>query len=118
MMCGRRPASRRWRTVRLFKLSGRAFMIRRLILILGVVALALAQDRPVYKVKVDMVVLSFQIFDNKGHYVNNLKPKDFRVLEDGIPQRLNSFAEGSRPPAHVQEDGSLKPIIVAEEGQT
>src|SRR5229473_3265917 len=93
-------------------------MIRRLILILGVVALALAQDRPVYKVKVDMVVLSFQIFDNKGHYVNNLKPKDFKVLEDGILQKLNTFAEGSRPPAHVQEDGSLKPIIVAEEGQT
>src|SRR5258707_15434930 len=108
MMCGRRLASRRRPTVRL-KFSGRAFMIRRLILILGVVALALAQDRPVYKVKVDMVVLSFQIFDNKGHYVNNLKPKDFKVLEDGILQKLNTFAEDSRPPAHVQEDGSLKP---------
>jgi Ca-activated chloride channel family protein len=93
-------------------------MIRRLILILGVVALALAQDRPIYKVKVDMVVLSFQIFDNKGHYVNNLKPKDFRILEDGIPQKLNSFAEGNKPPAHVEEDGTLKPIVVAEEGQT
>jgi Ca-activated chloride channel family protein len=92
-------------------------MIRRLSLILFVVALALAQDRPVFRVKVDMVVLSFQIFDNKGHYVNGLKPKDFRVLEDGIPQKLNTFAEGNKPPSQLAEDGTLKPIVVGEEGK-
>src|SRR5258706_9760845 len=93
-------------------------MIRRLSLILVVVALALAQDRPVFRVKVDMVVLSFQIFDNKGHYVNNLKPKDFRILEDGIGQKLNTFAEGNKPPAQIAEDGTLRPIVVTEEGKT
>jgi VWFA-related protein len=82
-----------------------------------VVALALAQDRPVFRVKVDMVVLSFQIFDNKGHYVNGLKPKDFRVLEDGIPQKLNTFAEGNKPPSQLAEDGTLKPIVVGEDGK-
>jgi hypothetical protein len=92
-------------------------MIRRLSLILFVVALALAQDRPVFRVKVDMVVLSFQIFDNKGHYVNGLKPKDFRVLEDGIPQKLNTFAEGNKPPSQLAEDGTLKPIVVGEDGK-
>jgi VWFA-related protein len=93
-------------------------MIRRLSLILFVVALALAQDRPVFRVKVDMVVLSFQIFDNKGHYVNGLKPKDFRVLEDGIPQKLNTFAEGNKPPSQLAEDGTLKPIVVGEDGKS
>ena len=92
-------------------------MIRRLSLILFVVALSLAQDRPVFRVKVDMVVLSFQIFDNKGHYVNGLKPKDFRVLEDGIPQKLNTFAEGNKPPSQLAEDGTLKPIVVGEDGK-
>jgi len=92
-------------------------MIRRLSLILFVVALALAQDRPVFRVKVDMVVLSFQIFDNKGHYVNGLKPKDFKVLEDGIPQKLNTFAEGNKPPSQLAEDGTLKPIVVGEDGK-
>jgi VWFA-related protein len=77
----------------------------------------LAQDRPVFRVKVDMVVLSFQIFDNKGHYVNGLKPKDFRVLEDGIPQKLNTFAEGNKPPSQLAEDGTLKPIVVGEDGK-
>ncbi len=56
----------------------------------------MAQDRPTFRVKVDMVVLSFQVTDNKGHYINGLKAKDFRFLEDGIPQKLNTFCR-SRP---------------------
>ncbi len=85
-------------------------VIRRLGLILLVVALAVAQDRPTFRVKVDMVVLSFTITDNKGHYVNGLKPKDFRILEDGIPQKLSTFAEGNKPPVEVAADGTFKPI--------
>ncbi len=89
-------------------------MIRRLALITAVTALAFvqvgAQDRPTFRVKVDMVVLSFQVTDNKGHYVNGLKPKDFRILEDGIPQKLSTFGEGSQPPLQIAEDGSMKPV--------
>ena len=84
-------------------------MIRRLGLVFLVVALALAQDRPTFKVKVDMVVLSFQITDNKGHYVNGLKPKDFRILEDGIQQKINTFSEGNQAPVTLAEDGTPKP---------
>ncbi len=87
--------------------------IRRFGLIFLVVALAVAQDRPTFKVKVDMVVLSFQITDTKGKYVNGLKPKDFRILEDGIPQKLNTFSEGNQAPVTVGEDGTLKPVTVA-----
>ncbi len=81
---------------------------RRMSLLLLVVALALAQERPTFRVKVDMVVLSFQITDNKGHYINGLKPKDFRILEDGIQQKMVTFGEGDKPPAQLNEDGSLK----------
>src|ERR1700691_4063387 len=88
-------------------------LIRRLGLILAVVALALAQDRPTFKVKVDMVVLSFQITDSKGHYVNGLKPKDFRILEDGIPQKLNTFSEGDQAPMSIAADGTLRPVAAA-----
>lgn len=72
----------------------------------------LAQDRPVFRVKVDMVVLSFQVTDNKGRYVNGLRPKDFRILEDGIVQKLSTFGEGNRPPVQVLEDGRTEPIVV------
>jgi len=81
-------------------------------------ALALAQDRPTFRVKVDMVVLSFQVTDNKGHYVNGLKPKDFRILEDGIQQKLSTFGEGSKPPVQVAEDGTVRPIAPTLETQT
>jgi len=77
-----------------------------------VVALAAAQDRPTFRIKVDMVVLSFTITDNKGHYVNGLKPSDFRILEDGIAQKLSTFSEGNKPPVEVAADGSVKPIVV------
>ena len=61
-------------------------MLRRLVLIFLLVALALAQDRPTFRVKVDLVVLSFTITDRKGHYINGLQPKDFKIAEDGIVQ--------------------------------
>jgi len=80
--------------------------------------LALAQDRPTFRVKVDMVVLSFQVTNNKGQYVNGLKPKDFRILEDGIPQKIATFGEGSKPPVQVAEDGSVTPIAQTAESET
>ena len=92
-------------------------MFRKLGLIFGVVALALAQDRPTFRVKVDMVVLSFTVTDNKGRYINGLLPKDFRILEDGIPQKLATFADGNKPPMDVAADGSLRPIPVSEAGR-
>ena len=90
-------------------------MFRRLGLIFVLVVLAVAQDRPTFRVKVDLVVLSFTITDNKGHYINGLQPKDFRILEDGIPQKLSSFAEGNKPPLEVQADGSMRPMPVTEQ---
>lgn len=92
-------------------------MLRRMGLIFLLVVLAVAQDRPTFRVKVDLVVLSFTITDNKGHYINGLQPKDFRILEDGIPQKLSSFAEGNKPPLEVMADGSLRPMQVSEQGK-
>ena len=92
-------------------------MIRKMGLIFLLVVLALAQDRPTFRVKVDLVVLSYTITDNKGHYINGLQPKDFRILEDGIPQKLSSFAEGNKPPVEIQGDGSLRPLQVSEQGR-
>jgi Ca-activated chloride channel homolog len=89
---------------------------RRVGLLALVVTLALAQERPTFRVKVDMVVLSFQITDNKGHYINGLKPKDFRILEDGIQQKMATFGEGDKPPAQLNEDGSLKVPTVETQG--
>jgi VWFA-related protein len=68
------------------------------------------QDRPTFRVKVDMVVLSFTVIDQKGRYVNGLKPKDIRVYEDEIQEKLATFAEGARPPMQVLPNGDLEPL--------
>ena len=60
-----------------------------------------AGQRPVFRVKVDMVVLAFTVTDSKNHYINGLKPADFRIYEDGIPQKIATFAEGAKPPVAV-----------------
>ncbi len=70
-------------------------------------------QRPTFRVKVELVVLSFTVTDSKGRYINGLKPSDFRILEDGIVQKINTFAEGNKPPVQIQEDGTTKPVIVA-----
>jgi VWFA-related protein len=79
-------------------------------------ALLFAQEaeRPVFRVKVDMVVLTFTVTDSRGRYVNGLKPGDFRILEDGISQKIVTFAEGSNPAVQVLADGSTRPIVVPE----
>lgn len=80
----------------------------------AVLGLTLYAQDAVFKVKVDMVVLSFTVTDSKGKYVNGLKFSDFRVLEDGIVQKLTTFAEGNRPPVQILDDGSTKPLAIAD----
>jgi len=74
-----------------------------------------AQDeqRPIFRIKVDMVVLSFQVKDSKNRYINGLKPTDFRIYEDGIVQKLSTFAEGAKAPLAVGDDGSTRPLLEA-----
>jgi len=74
---------------------------------------ALAQEgqRPTFRVKVDMVVHSFQVTDNKNHYINGLKPSDFRVYEDGILEKVVTFAEGANTPVAISDDGTVKPLL-------
>ena len=60
-----------------------------------------------------MVVLSFTVTDSKGHYINGLKPGDFRMTEDTIPQKINTFGEGNKPPVQVLDDGKTRPLASA-----
>ncbi|MCC6858670.1 MAG: VWA domain-containing protein [Bryobacterales bacterium] len=52
-----------------------------------------------FRVDVDMVVLNFTVTDGKGRFVSGLTARDIRLFEDGITQRIASFAEGSAQPA-------------------
>jgi len=81
---------------------------------LGVSLLEAQQGQgPIFRIKVDMVVLSFQVTDSRNHYINGLKPSDFRIYEDGILQRVSTFAEGAKAPVQIAEDGSTRPLVEA-----
>jgi Ca-activated chloride channel homolog len=52
----------------------------------------------VFRVNVDMVQLNVAIIDRKGNYVTGLRPSDFVIVEDSIPQKLATFEEGNQQP--------------------
>ena len=69
------------------------------------------QKGPVFRSKVDLVVLSFTVTDSKSRYINGLKPSDFRILEDGIVEKISTFADGNNPAVQVNDDGSVRPLL-------
>jgi Ca-activated chloride channel homolog len=68
------------------------------------------QNQTTFHVKVDMVVLSFTVTDQKGKYVNGLKPGEFKIYEDEIPQKIATFSEGNHAPLQVLPDGQTRPL--------
>jgi len=55
------------------------------------------------RVTVELVQLNVAVTDSRGEYVTGLQPGDFTVLEDGIPQKLATFAEGNEATRRLAE---------------
>lgn len=64
---------------------------------------------PHIHVAVDLVQLNVAVTDNKGKYVTGLQPGEFTILEDGIPQKVATFAEGNEPTLKLDETGKTNP---------
>ena len=43
------------------------------------------------------VTVEVSVLDNKGHFIPNLPPADFRVLEDNVPQKVSAISKGEAP---------------------
>jgi len=53
-----------------------------------------AQDDPTHlRVNVVLVQLNVAVTDEKGNYVTGLRPEDFSIIEDKIPQKISTFEE-------------------------
>ncbi len=65
-------------------------------------------DEPaaLFEVEVDLVMLNIAVTDQRGRYIRDLAPQDFRITEDGIQQNIASFGEGSEAPRRVVRTGS------------
>src|SRR5215467_8206699 len=111
-------------------------MIRRLVLLASIVfLLGLAnsakikgQDASDFRVVVSMVQLNVAVTDKNGDYITGLHPEDFVISEDGIAEKMATFAEGSAParcvggaevpvaqPSEGGSDGTLNSMIAGSE---
>ncbi|HKG61611.1 MAG TPA: VWA domain-containing protein, partial [Pyrinomonadaceae bacterium] len=62
------------------------------LLLLTSAATAQAQDQEdVVKTKSNLVSIDVIVKDKKGKYISDLKPEDFTITEDGLPQKLEFF---------------------------
>jgi len=85
---------------------------------LAVIGIVRGQDESVFRAQVDLVVLNVTVTDRRGRYIENLRPDQFRIFEDGIPQELSSFGEGNVTPVRVAElQSSTTTSEVAPESQ-
>jgi len=68
-----------------------------LALLTSVSVLLLAQESegPHIRVAIDLVQLNVAVTDNQGHYITGLRPEDFVITEDGIPEHIAVFGEGN-----------------------
>ena len=68
-----------------------------------------------FQVSVDLVQLNVAVTDGKGNYVTGLKPTDFQISEDTIPEKIAFFGEGNGPARSVGdiEQSQGKPLDAA-----
>src|SRR3954464_573920 len=52
---------------------------------------ATSQERPTFKVQVDLVTSDIIVRDDKGNFVPDLKKEEFEIYEDGVKQDISSM---------------------------
>jgi Ca-activated chloride channel homolog len=73
------------------------------------------------RVVVNLVQLNVAVTDRKGSYVTDLRPEDFIITEDGIPETIATFEEGNGPTRKLMEvadEGGSKPAEGLEKTST
>ena len=65
------------------------------------VGLVMGQDEPVLRVRVNLVRLLVTAKDNAGNVVSNLTPDEFKISDNGIPQKVAVFERQTEQPLFV-----------------
>src|SRR5581483_204537 len=80
-----------------------------------------AQEKPTFRVSVDLVTNDVIVRDEKGNFVPDLKKDDFEIYEDGVKQDISSMQviTGGRvtnllaPPPPPPPEGIILPVTKA-----
>jgi VWFA-related protein len=67
---------------------------------------AAQDDASRIRVSVVLVQLNVAVTDNKGNYISGLRPEDFVITEDKIPEKTATFEEGNGPTRRLMDAGS------------
>lgn len=67
---------------------------------------AAAQDDSRIFVNVVLVQLNIAVTDRNGNYISGLRPEDFVITEDKIPEKIATFEEGNEPTRRLIENAS------------
>jgi VWFA-related protein len=57
----------------------------------------LPEGVPTFRSDVVSVTVDVSVLDNKGNFIPNIPQQAFRVLEDGVPQKVSGFTLGEAP---------------------
>jgi VWFA-related protein len=75
-----------------------------LLLVAGAPRFAAQDEAAHLRVTVNLVQLNVAVTDSKGNYISGLKPENFEITEDKIPQRIATFEEGNGPAIRPGQD--------------
>lgn len=54
-------------------------------------------EGPAFHVESNVVTVDVAVLDNKGVFIPNIPKGNFRIMEDGVPQKLTNFSMGEAP---------------------
>jgi Ca-activated chloride channel family protein len=54
-------------------------------------------EGPSFHVESNVVTIDVAVLDNKGSFIPNIPKGNFRIMEDGVPQKLTNFSLGEAP---------------------
>jgi VWFA-related protein len=75
------------------------------------------QGKNVFRVDVDLVQVNVAVTDGHGNYLTGLRPSNFVVAEDGISEKISTFAEGNEPQVLVDVTQNQKRTPTSEGSQ-
>jgi Ca-activated chloride channel homolog len=69
-------------------------------------------------INVVLVQLNIAVTDSKGNYVTGLRPEDFSITEDHIPEKIATFEEGNEPTRRLINIGASSSAPTAQSQAT
>ena len=70
------------------------------------------EDQTRIRVRVNLVQLNVAVTDREGNYVTGLRPQDFSITEDKIPEKLANFEGGNEPNRSLTSSATSPPQSV------